>query len=171
MVVSVIALIRINAWYSDWTNAYVNVDRPLWNQQLIIFALFAGFPPLVGTQHYLDQWIAIRWRRWMSSRFIDNWMTDFNHYRMQFTGSKIDNPDQRIAEDINRFLDFTWRYTFQLFQNLLTLGSFIVILWNLSATIPMILFGRDWSFPGYFIVIASSGQLSSPTVHTSLVEL
>ena len=155
MVVSVIALIRINAWYSDWTNAYVNVDRPLWNQQLIIFALFAGVSTISGgLRHYLDQWIAIRWRRWMSSRFIDNWMTDFNHYRMQFTGSKIDNPDQRIAEDINRFLDFTWRYTFQLFQNLLTLGSFIVILWNLSATIPMILFGRDWSFPGYFIVIA-----------------
>jgi putative ATP-binding cassette transporter len=50
---------------------------------------------------------------------------------MQFTGSQTDNPDQRISEDINNFILNTWMYTFQLLQQLVTLGTFLVILWNL----------------------------------------
>ena len=103
---------------------------------------------------YIDGWIQIRWRKWMTSTYLKDWMRDFNYYRMQFTGSQTDNPDQRISEDINNFILNTWMYTFQLLQQLVTLGTFLVILWNLSRSIPLMIFGRDWSFPGYFIVIS-----------------
>ena len=90
----------------------------------------------------------------MTSVYINNWMLNHSHYRMQLAENRIDNPDQRISEDIDAFIGSTWMFTFQLLNNVIMLGSFLVILWNLSNSIPLILGGRDWSFPGYFIVIA-----------------
>ena len=175
MILTVAASVRMNRWYLDWTNAYVEMNYPLWVQQLWVFFI-VGIVMTFGTgfRNYIDQWIAIRWRRWMTSEFIDNWMTDFNYYRMQFTKS-TDNPDQRISEDVKIFLDYTWMFTFNLLQQVLTLGSFLVILWNLSNDIPLMLFGRDLSFPGYFIVIALVwailGTFLSHTFGKSLIGL
>ncbi|NLP36568.1 MAG: ABC transporter ATP-binding protein/permease [Firmicutes bacterium] len=175
MILTVAASVRMNTWYLDWTNAYVDVNYPLWKQQLWVF-LTVGIVMTFGAgfRNYIDQWIAIRWRRWMTSEFIDNWMEDFNYYRMQFTKS-TDNPDQRISEDVKVFLDYTWMFTFNLLQQVLTLGSFLVILWNLSNNIPLMLFGKDWSFPGYFIVIAllwaALGTFLSHTFGKALIGL
>ena len=85
---------------------------------------------------------------------MDLWLSGNTHYKMQVTGSETDNPDQRISEDIIQFITHTWNYTFSFVQNLLTMGTYLVMLWDLSATIPLIIGGVDISFPGYFIVIA-----------------
>jgi len=103
---------------------------------------------------YLTAWIQVRWKRWMTSYYLKLWMHDGNHYKMQLTGSETDNPDQRISEDINLFITQTWTYTYSFVQNILQLGTYLVMLWDLSMTIPLIFFDRDWSFPGYFIVLA-----------------
>jgi len=103
---------------------------------------------------YVTSWINIRWRRWMTARYMRLWMEGGNHYRMQLTATDTDNPDQRISEDISSFIGSTWMYTFSFAQNLLSLGTYLLLLWQMSATIPLILGGKDWSFPGYFIVLA-----------------
>ncbi len=155
MLLSVLAIIRMNEWYLDWTNAYTLVDYAMWKHQLLVFFLFTAVNITnMLVKGYIDGWIQLRWRKWMVSTYIQDWMRDFNYYRMQFTGSQTDNPDQRISEDISTFIGSTWGMSFGLLQNLVMLGSFLVILWNLSNTIPLMLFGRDWSFPGYFIVIS-----------------
>ena len=56
-------------------------------------------------QLYLNQWLQIRWRAWMTRRYLDHWLTGSNHYRMQLLGDAADNPDQRIAEDIKLFVE------------------------------------------------------------------
>ena len=56
-------------------------------------------------QLYLNQWLQIRWRRWMTERYLDAWLDGANHYRMQMLGDAADNPDQRIAEDIRMFIE------------------------------------------------------------------
>ena len=56
-------------------------------------------------QLYLNQWLQIRWRRWMTRQYLDHWLGGANHYRMQLLGDAADNPDQRIAEDINLFVE------------------------------------------------------------------
>ena len=56
-------------------------------------------------QLYLNQWLQIRWRQWLTRTYLDHWLEESNHYRMQLLGDAADNPDQRIAEDIKGFID------------------------------------------------------------------
>ena len=65
----------------------------------------AAFILLAVYQLYLNQWLQIRWRRWLTSSYLDHWLAGANHYRMQLLGDAADNPDQRIAEDIQQFIE------------------------------------------------------------------
>src|SRR5207253_10075991 len=73
------------------------------------------------------------------------------HYRMQLLGDAADNPDQRIAEDINMFIDRTLTISVGLLSAIVTLVSFVVILWTLSAAAPLHLFGASLTIPGYLV--------------------
>jgi putative ATP-binding cassette transporter len=155
MVLNVQVGVRYTIWNRDWMNAFNNHDTQMWKQNLWIFfilGLSMVFTNVFNT--YITGWINIRWRRWMTARYIDFWMTDGNHYKMQLTGNETDNPDQRIQDDIGGFLGNTWTYTFSFVQNIYTLITYILMLLELSATVPLVVGSRDLSFPGYFIVIA-----------------
>jgi putative ATP-binding cassette transporter len=102
----------------------------------------------------------------MTSQYLGNWMKNHGHYRMRLIGNPTDNPDQRIQEDINGYIGSAMMYTLTLVQNIAMMSTFMVILWNLSNTIPMIIGGVDLSFPGYFIVVALIwAVISTATVH------
>lgn len=163
----VLTMIRYNRWFADWTNAFVLNNYSLWKQQLVLFLVIAGALVIGGScKNYLDGWLNVIWRRWMTSQYLGNWMTNHNHYKMRLIGNPTDNPDQRIQEDIVQFIDGAIRYSLTLLQQVVMLGSFLVILWNLSNTIPLMIGGADRSFPGYFIVVALLWAiLSTFTVH------
>lgn len=163
----VLTMIRYNRWFADWTNAFVLNNYSLWKQQLVLFLVIAGALVIGGScKTYLDGWLNVIWRRWMTSQYLGNWMTNHNHYKMRLIGNPTDNPDQRIQEDIVQFIDGAIRYSLTLLQQVVMLGSFLVILWNLSNTIPLMIGGADRSFPGYFIVVALLWAiLSTFTVH------
>jgi vitamin B12/bleomycin/antimicrobial peptide transport system ATP-binding/permease protein len=103
---------------------------------------------------YLSQWLQIRWRRWLTVQFLDEWLADRAYYRISLTTDHAaigtDNPDQRIAEDIRDFIDSTLTLGISLLANIVTLVSFLGILWSLSGTIT--LFGID--VPGYMVWVA-----------------
>ena len=80
-----------------------------------------------------------------------DWLDGANHYRMQLLGDAADNPDQRIAEDINLFIEKGLYLGLGLLNSVVTLGSFVVILWVLSASAPFTLFGINWAIPGYLV--------------------
>ena len=67
--------------------------------------LAAIYVVLAAYQLYLQQWLLIRWRAWMTRRYLNHWLVGSNHYRMQLLGDAADNPDQRIAEDIRLFAE------------------------------------------------------------------
>ena len=101
---------------------------------------------------YLNQWLRIRWRRWMTERFLAAWLSDRAYYRIGLqaaagNGIGTDNPDQRIAEDLNGFVTETLSLSLDLLSNIVTLFSFLTILWGLSG--PMEIFGV--SVPGYMV--------------------
>jgi putative ATP-binding cassette transporter len=87
----------------------------------------------------------------MTREYLDHWLKNANHYRMQLLGDAADNPDQRIAEDINLFIDRTLSVSVGLLSAIVTLCSFVVILWILSAAAPLQLFGTSFSIPGYLV--------------------
>ena len=70
---------------------------------------------------YLQQWLQIRWRRWLTTKFLDEWMSDRAYYRISLTAEHdsvgTDNPDQRISEDLRDFVDSTLSLGLSLLSN------------------------------------------------------
>ena len=108
--------------------------------QLGIFALLASaLDCRVVYQLYLQQMLQIRWRRWLTRRYLGEWLDGKAYYRLQLEGGETDNPDQRISEDLNRFTDASLGLSLGLLNAAVTLVSFLGILWVLSGplTIPL----------------------------------
>jgi putative ATP-binding cassette transporter len=150
--------VLLNAWNNDFYNALQDKNWDAFVYQLGYFCVLAGlFIILQVYQLYLNQWLQIRWRRWLTQHYLDKWLGGANHYRMQLLGDAADNPDQRIAEDIKQFIDGgpsqlgILTIGLGLLNSIVTLASFVAILWTLSATAPLHMFGSVWAIPGYLV--------------------
>jgi putative ATP-binding cassette transporter len=161
--------VLINQWNARFYNALQDRNWDTFVSELLFFCgLAATFVVLAAYQLYLNQWLQIRWRRWMTKQYLDNWLSAANHYRMQLLGDAADNPDQRIAEDIQKFVEETLKLSVGLLSAVVTLCSFVVILWTLSAAAPLYLFGSTFSIPGYLVWAALLYALVG-TVFTHIV--
>lgn len=148
--------VLLNAWNANFYNALQDKNWDVFVYQLGYFCVLATTYILLAVyQLYLNQWLQIRWRNWLTRHYIDKWLSGGNHYRMQLLGDAADNPDQRIAEDVRQFIDGggTGILTLGLglLNSVVTLGSFIAILWTLSAAAPLHMFGTVWNIPGYLV--------------------
>src|SRR5260370_35807419 len=95
--------VRFNHWYNDAYDALQSYDAAeFWRQSAIFGALAVADVSGAVYQLYLRQVLEIRWRRWMTGRFLRDWLDDQAYYRMQLDQSMTDNPDQRIADDLER---------------------------------------------------------------------
>jgi putative ATP-binding cassette transporter len=142
--------VLLNTWNANFYNALQDKNWNAFVYQLGYFCVLAAiFILLAVYQLYLNQWLQIRWRRWLTARYLDHWLTSANHYRMQLLGDAADNPDQRISEDIQSFINLTLNIGLQLLNSCVTLLSFMVILWGLSKAAPLHLFGTNFVIPGY----------------------
>ena len=155
MVFSTRVGVRSTLWNRDWLTAFQTYDAQMWKQQIAVFLLIGAANTFTAQLNaYCESWLKIRWRRWMTARYVNYWLEGSAHYRMQLTGNETDNPDQRIAEDISQFINYTWLYSFSFVRNIISLVTYAAMLYDLSLTIPLMLGGKDWSFPGYFVVIS-----------------
>jgi vitamin B12/bleomycin/antimicrobial peptide transport system ATP-binding/permease protein len=145
--------VLFNRWNNVFYNALQERNLAVFNYQIIYFCVLATFWIVLKVyQLYLNQWLQIRWRRWMTARYLGGWLHDANHYRMQLLGDAADNPDQRIADDTQRFVEQTLALGIGLLSSVVTLASFVVILWGLSNEAPLHLFGKDIPIPGYLVL-------------------
>jgi putative ATP-binding cassette transporter len=144
--------VLLNQWNLRFYNALQDRNWDSFVAELAFFGLLAAaYIVLAVYQLYLNQWLQIRWRRWMTTQYLGAWLERANHYRMQLLGDAADNPDQRISEDLALFVDRTLTLSIGLLGATVTLGSFVFILWSLSAQAPLHVFGSDWTFPGYLV--------------------
>ncbi|HEX7967093.1 MAG TPA: ABC transporter ATP-binding protein/permease, partial [Stellaceae bacterium] len=151
--------VRINQWRNDFYNALQDYDEKRFFYQLLIFAVLATIY-IVGAvyQLYLQQMLQLRWRRWLTRRYLDGWLGERAYYRMQLHGGGADNPDQRISEDLDRFTrqSLTLSVGGTGFLNAgVTLLSFMAILWSLSGSLSIPL--GSWGtldIPGYMLWFA-----------------
>jgi putative ATP-binding cassette transporter len=151
-----LALVAINILLNQWNNRFYNaLQEKNWEN----FVSEIGFFSVLATcyialsvyQLYLNQWLQIRWRRWMTQLYLSQWLHGPNHYRMQLQGDAADNPDQRISDDVKLFVDQTLGIGVGLLSSIVTLVSFVIILWGLSADSPLTIFGREFHVPGYLV--------------------
>ena len=144
--------VLLNQWNNRFYNALQDKNWAEFVHQLLYFCVIVAFYIVLAVyQLYLNQWLQIRWRRWMTRVYLDHWLEGANHYRMQLLGDAADNPDQRISEDIQLFIDRTLTIGVGLLGAVVTLGSFVIILWSLSAIAPLHMFGMTLVIPGYLV--------------------
>jgi putative ATP-binding cassette transporter len=151
-----LAVVFLSVLFNRWNNVFYNAlqerNRDVFTYQIGYFCFLAAiYIALKVYQLYLNQWLQIRWRRWMTDRYLGGWLHDANHYRMQLLGDAADNPDQRIAEDTQRFVEQTLSLGIGLLSSVVTLVSFVFILWGLSNEAPLHLFGKEIAIPGYLV--------------------
>ena len=144
--------VRFNAWYNTFYTALQDKDWNTFIWQLGVFSVLAAFFIVSAVyQLYLQQWLQIRWRNWLTQRYIGRWLGQGTHYRMRLKGDQADNPDQRIADDIREFVDSTLNIGIALLGSIVTLVSFVVILWTLSSATPLMIGSESYQIPGYLV--------------------
>src|SRR5712672_87623 len=148
--------VRFNYWNNDFYNALQQYDWSEFWRQFAIFGVLALAFIVVGVySSYLRGILHIRWRRWLTDRFLHDWLEDRSYYRMQLNQATTDNPDQRISEDLNRFATITLALSLGLLSAFVTLVSFLSILWTLSGALTIPLGGdRSIDIPGYMVLAA-----------------
>ena len=172
----VYALVVFNLWNAYFFNAIQDRD---WDDFLNALLLFCGIAvwtvAAAMAQFYFGQMLIMRWRRWLTKRYVGLWMADGRHYKMRFQHADVDNAHLRIANDILIFLQKTHDLGYNFLGSLIALFSFAYILWGLSSAAPLILFGTDFSFPGYLfwiaILYAGIGTLIAHRVGRPLIQL
>lgn len=144
--------VLLNEWNNAFYNAIQDKNYDAFKYQFWLFAAYATGAIIVAVyQIYLRQWLQIRWRTWMTDKYLQAWLDGQTHYRMRLKGDVADNPDQRIAEDINSYISQTVAIFIGILNAVTTLASFAVILWGLSGDFRFNLFGHELAIPGYLV--------------------
>ena len=143
-------LVQLNNWYNTFYNALQNYEaESFWGLIGEFSALAFTYIIIAVYAIYLRQLLQIKWRTWMTKRYLDNWMGKQVYYRMQLTGGSADNPDQRISEDIGQFVNITLQLLIGFLKQLTTLAAFGVVLWELSGDYTLELGDMTFVIGGY----------------------
>ncbi|HEX5778833.1 MAG TPA: ABC transporter ATP-binding protein/permease [Xanthobacteraceae bacterium] len=172
----VYALVAFNLWNARFYNA---IQDRNWEEFLYSLLLFVGIALWTVAanmaQFFFGQMLILRWRRWLTRRYVTLWMSEGRHYKMRFGHEDVDNAHLRIANDILIFLQKTHDLGYNFLGSLIALFSFAYILWGLSSVAPLVLFGQDYSFPGYLfwiaIAYAGIGTMIAHLVGKPLIQL
>lgn len=148
-------LVLLNGWNNDFYNA---LQQRAFESFWPLIGQFAGFAFLhiifAVYAVYVRQILEIKWRNWMTDRYLDRWLGHQTYYRLQVAGQDdMDNPDQRIADDINSFVNLTLGLFVGVIKQATSLVAFVVILWNLSGYLDIPLGDTVLSVPGYMVFV------------------
>jgi putative ATP-binding cassette transporter len=148
--------VRFNLWNRDFYDALQEYNWSRFWWEFGVFCMLATVWVAVGVyQLYLRQILHIRWRRWLTERSLKGWLSHQAYYRIQIDQSTTDNPDQRIADDLDSFASLSLSLSLGILSSVVTLVSFIVILWSLSPSLSIPLWGgHSFVIPAYLVFAA-----------------
>ncbi|GAC1342268.1 MAG: ABC transporter ATP-binding protein/permease [Acetobacteraceae bacterium] len=171
--------VQLNFWNGAFYDSLQNKDLDGFLRLLLLYrwdenGFMPGFVPIVSLymplailRSYLEQFLSIRWRRWMTNQLLGQWLADRAYYTIGLTtapgGGGTDNPDQRIAEDVRDFTQNTLTLGVGFISKVTSLFNFAIILWSLSGTITLL----GIAIPGYMLL----GALFYAVVGTWLTHL
>ncbi len=142
----------LNKWNSDFYNALQELDKQAFSQLLLKFAIIAAiFITIAIYRIYLNMMLQLRWRRWLTNAYFSDWLGQHSYYQLELNQTQSDNPDQRIAEDIDQFTGDTLSLSLGLLNSVVTLISFITILWDLSSPLSFTIADQAITIPGFMV--------------------
>jgi putative ATP-binding cassette transporter len=147
--------VLLNQWNNTFYSALQDKDLVAFRGQLFRVTWLIGiFIFLAVYQAYLNQMLEIRWRRWLNDRYLRAWLADGAYYRMQLVARETDNPDQRIAEDVHLLASHTLGLFTGGLRAIVTLVTFVAILWGLSGTLTVPVGVFSIVIPGSMVWVA-----------------
>ncbi len=177
--------VRLNFFNRDWFDAIQHRDaHTFWQQLLFVFMPWAFiYVAMLVVEYFTQYMLVIRWRRWLTDHFVSRWLNSHNHYRISLVAGQTDNPDQRISEDVFRFINGgtdgsiqafgLYDFSIILISTITTLVSFSIVLWTLSEsfTLP----GTNIVLPGFLfwvaLIYAAAGTLIIHLIGRPLIRL
>ncbi len=177
--------VRLNFFNRAWFDAIQHRNETVfWEQLLLVFTPYAFlYVGMTVVELFVQQMLVLRWRTWLTDHFVSRWLNTHNHYRISLVAGQTDNPDQRISEDIFRFINGgndgsnqtfgLYDFSILLISTITTLVSFSIVLWTLSAsfTFP----GTNVAFPGFLfwvaLIYAAAGTLVTHLIGRPLISL
>ncbi|WP_032092458.1 ABC transporter ATP-binding protein/permease [Necropsobacter rosorum] len=143
--------ILFSSWYNAMYSALQEINAEVFWQQMIIFSVLAGIHVVnVLFTYYLTQRFTIQWRIWLNANMLDKWTTNQAYYKAQFLSNQLDNPDQRIQQDVQSYVSESLGFATGVISSSVSLVAFTVILWNLSG--PMTIGGVEIPHMMVFLV-------------------
>ena len=159
---AVYMLVQINDWNRLFYDALQNKNQPVFWEQLGRFTYLAFAYIIIAVyKFYVTQLLEMRWRAWMTGHYVQRWLANQAFYKLELArfatpgdGATPDNPDQRIQEDVNLFTSYTVSLSMGLLNAVVTLVSFVGILWGLSGAFAFSLGGSSYNIPGFMVWMA-----------------
>ena len=144
--------VKISYWYQAFYNALEKHDYDQFLKQMkVFFLLILIFVPTIMCNLALSSILQFRWRQWMTNRFLRDWVADNTYYHVMLNKDKLDNPDQRISQDLDLLSSASLGLFLSFFKEIITLCSFAFILWTVSSGIPLKIFGYTFKIHGYLV--------------------
>lgn len=158
----VYTLVLFNEWNRFFYDALQEKNYPVFIDQLIRYTVLAFIYIIIAVyRFYLTQHLEMRWRAWMTRHYLQRWLDHQVYYHLELTryaalgpDQSPDNPDQRMQEDLKLFTTATVGLSMGLLNALVTLASFVGILWALSGEFTFTWSGEEFAIPGFMLWVA-----------------
>ena len=147
--------VRLTKWFGAFYDALQNLDKVEFKKQILIFIILAFIyigNSLLKTVSQL--WYSLEWRIWKTKKYINKWVEGNNYYLSKVLDKEIDNPDQRISNDVKEFSTISIELFLGVIRSVTTLISFIIILWGLSGALELKISSYKINIPGYLVWVA-----------------
>ena len=131
-----------STWYNNMYTALQEFNQTVFWEQMILFCFIAGFSVAAALiSYYLNQRFSINWIEWLNTELLEKWMDKRAYYKSQYIGNNLDNPDQRIQQDIQSYVKTTLSLSTGVIDAVTSMISYTILLWGLAG--PMTLFGIE----------------------------
>jgi putative ATP-binding cassette transporter len=144
--------VLLNDWNRQFYNALEQRDVGSFQTLLLYFCGLAAVYIVVAVYRlYLTQMLEMRWRTWLTHRYLGDWLDNQVYYRLELENRETDNPDQRIAEDLRNYTTGTLSLALGLLSSVVTLVSFVAILWSVGGSLTIPLGETEITIPGFMV--------------------
>jgi len=144
--------VLFNSWNREFYNSLEQKNFRDFKELLLYFCFLASIYIAAAVYKvYLTQMLEMRWRVWLTREYLGEWLDKQVYYRLELENHGTDNPDQRVAEDLRLFTDGTLNLALGLLTSVVTLVTFVSILWSISGPLSFMLGPIGVTIPGYMV--------------------
>jgi len=131
-------------------------EARFWQTVIIFIGVLVIYAPLLAGYTYLRDRLSLQWRKWLTHRFVDNYFSNRAYYNLHIGTTEIDNPDQRIAEDVRSFTQESLTFLLVLVESVLSVIAFSSVLWGISK--PLVFFLVLYALIGTLVTTVVFGK-------------